>query len=352
MCPLNNNFYGVYKFITIRTLPSGQSVAQQYPYIVETMTVRDSMQAQAKFYMQGTPLTKVLDIGHTSQEITVKAPILVPYTGNNTIPNTLNPPISDGLKLLNDIINLQYTTAGVPNNALPLMSNASITIGVENSEINFTLKSDGDPNNTVNVFNITSGATATGYITTTGLNNSARVAKNYDFFVAFGDFQFFIEEAVVDIKIDTTEKNFLGAYPENYVVPTDGTNGGVYQGDTSYSGWQFPFIAVGGVEITAKGRAMISIDSSGNFTNFKLDPAIIPSDVDALRLASNVTLQKTGQLDLATNSFNIYYTGNSTYTSVIPSLFNISKAVVTMRNANFSKDIMTADFEVRAWSGY
>ena len=138
------------------------------------------MSAEAKFFMQGTPQTKVLDIGHTSESISVKAPILVPTEGNS---------ISDGLQLIWDLTALQYTN-GIPNNFLPLLESAKISIGVENSNVDLVLKSDGDPNNTVNIFEINYGTTAQNYITTTGLNNYGRVAKNYDFFVDFGGLKY------------------------------------------------------------------------------------------------------------------------------------------------------------------
>ena len=185
--PLNNNFYGVYKFVTVRTKPISTNVTGKNPYVIQSLTVSDTMNAQAAFFMQGTPETKVLDISNVSQTIKIEAPILV------APPN--EPAIVDGLQLIWDLANLQYVN-GLPNNSLPLLESANIKISTDKSSVNLTLKSDGDPNNTVNVFEINSGATAQGYIATTNLNNGARVAKNYDFYINIGGFCFFVESAI------------------------------------------------------------------------------------------------------------------------------------------------------------
>ena len=222
---------------------------------------------------------------------------------------------------------------------------------MDNSDIDFTLKSDGDPNNTLNVYQINYGTTAQSYITTTGLNNASRVAKNYDFFIDFGGFKFFVENATINIDIKNSEHNFLGVYPENYIVPTDGLNGGVYQNDASYSGWQFPFIVVGGVTITAKGKASISIDNNTGATvnyTYLTSPAVT---YQALLAAANVTLQQTGLVTFAAENFNIFFSGSTNYPGVIPPLFAINRAVVTSRNIQFTEGLMTADFEVKAWMG-
>lgn len=347
--PLNNNFYGVYKFVTVRTKPISTNTVGLNPYIVQSLRVSDTMQTSAKFYMQGTPLTKILDIGNVSQTINVEAPILVPP------PNS--PGLKDGLQLIWDLANLQYTN-GLPNNSLPLLENAKINISSDKAGISFTLKSDGDPNNTINIFEINSGATAQSYIATTNLVNGARVAKNYDFWVEFGDFCFFIDSVDIDIKVNSTDKNFLGVYqgntlfPNNYQVPQDGLNGGVYtDGDPTYSGWQFPFIAVGGIEITATGKAVISIDANGNFVNYN-NIQSYQTNINDLLAASNVTLQYSGELTTTATNFNIFYSGaGAPLSAVLPPIFATNKAVITTRNSSFSEGMMTTDFTVKAYVG-
>lgn len=346
--PLNNNFYGVYKFATVKTIPYPLSAAARalYPYVIKSLDVNDGMAVQPKFYMQGTPLTKVLDIGNASQEISIKAPVLV----------AVNPDLAiiDGLRLLWDLANSQYTN-GLPNNFLPAMTSAKITIS-NDTNVDITLKSDGDPNNTINVFQITSGALAQSYIDSTNLVNGSRVAKNYDFFINLGGLCYFIENATVDIKINTDDKSFLGQYqgsnlPANYTVPTDGLNEGVYQNDASYSGWQFPFIAVGGIEITASGTAVVSINENGEYINYENIDAV-QTNINDLLAASNVTLQYSGELTTTVNNFNIFYSGaNAPYSGVLPPIFAVNKAVISQRNTSFNNDIMTTNFTVKAYVG-
>jgi len=347
--PLNNTFYGVYKFVTVKTKPISTNVTGLNPYVIQSLQVNDSMQTQAKFYMQGTPLTKVLDIGSVTESISIYPPILVPATGQ--------PAIKDGLQLIWDLANLQYTNF-LPNNSLPLLESAKISISSDKANTSITLKSDGDPNNAINVFQINSGATAQSYITTTNLINGARVAKNYDFWVEIGGFCFFIDSVNIDIKVNSTDKNFLGVYqgntlfPNNYTVPQDGLNGGVYtDGDPSYSGWQFPFIAVGGIEITASGKAIISIDQNGNFVNYN-NIETYQTTVTDLLAASNVTLQYSGELTTTATNFNIFYSGaDAPLSGVLPPVFATNKGVITTRNSSFSEGMMTTDFTVKTYVG-
>lgn len=356
--PLNNSIYGVYKFGLIRTLRA--SIADKYPYIIKNIKVGDSMAASAKFFMQGGPQTKIMDVGPTKQEFNVSAPILV--TANSQSGGTL----LDGLQLLWDICDLQYdaTNNYLPTNRLPLMTSASISIGADQSSIDLTLLSDGDPNNALNTYEIAYGTTAQSYITTTGINNAARVASHYDFFVDFGGLNTYVDSAKIDIKVTSTDKKFLGVFRDgalntDYVVPQDGLNGGEYTpGDPTYSGWQFPFVAVGGIEITATGSATISIaDDTGDKINYKYNTTTL-NTVDDLLAASNVTLQKSGLLVTTVEDFNIFFSGRgSTFTAgqmtgVLPPVFgNTNKAVVTMNNYSFSEGDMKTDFTVKVFVG-
>lgn len=357
--PLNNSFYGVYKFGLIRT--KRNSTAAKYPYVIKSIKVGDSMNASAKFFMQGGPQTKIMDIGATKQEFSVSAPILVTETSRAQTGDLL-----DGLQLFWDICDLQYDSTNnyLPTNNLPLMTSASVSIGADQSSIDFSLLSDGDPNNSLNTYEIAYGTTAQSYITTTGINNAARVASNYDFFVDFGGLKYYVDSAKIDIKVTNTEKKFLGVFQDgtinnDYVVPQDGLNGGVYTPiDPTYSGWQFPFVAVGGVEITATGSATISIsDIDGTKTNYKYN-STAQTTVQDLLAASNVTLQESGVLVTTAENFNIYFSGRGlTWTpgqlsAVLPPVFgNTNKAIITMNNYSFSEGDMKTDFTVKIFVG-
>jgi hypothetical protein len=358
--PLNNNFYGIYKVATIKTNSPTSGIGKN-PYIIEKLDVKDAMDVSAKFFMQGTPLTKILDIGKTTEDITVNAPILVPTSLTQT------PYLQDGLQLLNDLVSLQYPNGiAQPSNSLPIMTKASIRIGVDASSVNFTLKSDGDPNNATNVFQINPGTS--NLVNQIGLANASRVAKYYDFFVNLGGINYYVEDATININIKTEDKTFLGVYnasnPGHVVVPDDGTNNGIWPGglDSTYSGWQFPFVLVGGIEITVSGKAAISIDNTtGAAVNFNYSPStttstgqqpfVSPPPTGTLLGNSNVTLQPSGLLNAPAQNFNIYFTGSQNYSGVLPSAFAVNRAVINSHTSNFSKDQMTVDFEVKAYVG-
>ena len=172
-----------------------------------------------------------------------------------------------------------------------------------------------------------------------------------------GGINYFVENAVINITIKTEEKNFLGVYnalsPGQVVVPDDGTNNGVWPGglDATYSGWQFPFIMVGGIEISITGKASISIDNVTGFPiNFNYSNSTT-TNVPQLRNNANVTLQPSGLLNAPAQNFNIFFTGSQNYSGVLPSAFAINRAVVNSHAASFTSERMEVDFEVKAYVG-
>ena len=109
---------------------------------------------------------------------------------------------------------------------------------------------------------------------------------------------------------------------------------------------------MGGVSIVARGKAVISIDNvTGAITNYNYLSQIVQSDVNALIAAGNVTLQPSGVLRFTTSNFNIFYTGSTTLSGVLPPVFSFNKAVVTTKTSSFNEGVMTADFEVHAYVG-
>jgi hypothetical protein len=349
--PLNNFFYGIYN---IASLNSTGTTPQ--PYIIKNLTVNDTMDSKAEFYMQGTLLPKILNVGHTKESFTVESPILVSTSsvnGNNTL--------KDGRQLLFDFVNYKYgTTVGQINyagnafNSLPMIESITINIGVDESNVNMSLLSDGDPNNSYNIYNIKKGTS--GLVTSVGLNNNARVAKNWDFYVNLGGILYFIENAKITLRAASSEKNFLGAYPFVYnQVPADGLNNGVYTPpDTTYSNWQFPFIAQGVITIEASGKASISINANNDSINF-VNPVSPPNSYPitsraGLLAAANVTLQDTGVFTPGSGSFQVWLANaNSAPIQMIPNALTITNAIITKKNASFTPQMMEVDFSLLAY---
>lgn len=351
---LKNDFYGVYKIGEILTGVNGATTPS--PYIIKELKTTPKMDASAIFYMQGDPRTRILDINHTSETLTVTAPILVPQTGQS--PANL----MDGRILLADKVDNSYTN-GVPNNILPMLVSATLNIGENESNIVMELLSDGDPNNTINVYQISN--TSAALINAIGLNYAARVAKNWDFTVQLGDLIYYLESATIQITVKHNENNFLGVAADNYwasnfnTVPTDGLNNGQWPADIngvadpSYTGWQFPFISVGGITITVSGVGVMTVDSDNpaNNINYNRGANVVSTRPELMALA-NVTLQNPGELTFTQNNFTInqiYKDGSSV--SVIPSAMAVNSAIVTQKTASFSADLLKVNFEVLAFVG-
>jgi hypothetical protein len=349
--PLNNFFYGIYNIASLNSIGSTPQ-----PYIIKNLTVDDTMDSKSEFYMQGTLLPKILSIGHTKESFNVESPILVSTSSVNS-----SNALKDGRQLLFDFVNYKYgTTVGQINyagnafNSLPMIESITINIGVDESNVNMSLLSDGDPNNSYNIYNIKKGTS--GLVTSVGLNNNARVAKNWDFYVNLGGILYFVENAKITLKAASSEKNFLGAYPFVYnQVPADGLNNGVYTPpDTTYSNWQFPFIAQGGITIEASGKASISIDANNDSINF-VNPVSPPNSYPitsraGLLAAANVTLQDAGVFTPGAGSFQVWLANaNSAPIQMIPNALTITNAIVTKKNASFGPQNMEVDFSLLAY---
>lgn len=348
--PLNNYFYGVYNIASINASGLGATA-----YVITSLVPGVTMDAEPEFFMQGTILTKVLNIGHTQETLNVKAPILV----SSDLNSTLN--LKEGRALLNDLVLYKYgsnsnITLGAGFSALPVLQKASIHIGENESYIDFTLLSDGNPDNSTNVYTLQKGTN--NLLNVVGLGvTAARVAKNWDFFVNLGGMNCFVQEATVDIELQTNNFNFLGSAGQGWQytdVPYDGTHGGVWNPTTpeeiaSYSGWQFPFIAVGGAKITASGKAAIALYNDNTSVNFGVSTTIA-YDRASLLQRGNVTLQDTGMLSFGTGSFQFYMSvGSGTTTNVLPPAFTLNNALITQKTANFTPEFMTVDFHVIAF---
>jgi hypothetical protein len=311
-----------------------------------------------------------LDIGNIDETFSVNSPILVPAAGVDFTD------IKDGAQLLKEIAYLQYSQdilsgAYVPNNRLPLLVEADLKIGSQESSISFQLKSDGDPNNTASVYQID-----TGYNSDLGLDSAARVAKNWDFAVQLGDLNYYVKDLNMNLKIETKSNNFLGSY--KYVndvglsgVPFDGLNNGEWsEGEPeigSYTGWQFPFLSIGGISLTASGSAAVSLANDVNagpninFNYINVDSPITTRDEMFTGNGGypgffNVDAQQPGEFTYGSGTtFRVYrLQTNGTTVSLGPSLLpeafdGFNNSIVSMKDIKFSADLLTFNFNVEAF---
>ena len=70
--PINNDILGIYKSVFI-TVAGGTARS----YIVESASRSVTIDASPKVLMQGSPKTRIMDIGGVTETISIQAPILI-----------------------------------------------------------------------------------------------------------------------------------------------------------------------------------------------------------------------------------------------------------------------------------
>lgn len=356
--PLNNNFFGVYKSFNF----GGKKV------VASNVTRNRQMQTSPVNYVQGTPKARVLDISGVSESLSVDAPLFVGSGSSVDGRSICNQKIKEILGLENQIA------------VLPVLSEASFSIGAEQSSVSLTLESDGDPNNT-QAFEIRSDEIPeldpVGY-------GPTRLAKFYDFRVQLGNRKFFITSANLQVSAQTEKKYFFipgewgdfrgwgKIYNDVPYGPAGQPNELTYQASTGTGsstlvidrgnndisfqpGTQFPFLGVAGIQVKGSGSAAVlleDIDDNGDFigTNESINLSLEPGTTD-------MTLQDPGIVRTEAANFKIEIydprwaaEGGSGigWSSLLPDL-DLSKAVVHSSNFKLGTGIMTVDFNFSCW---
>jgi hypothetical protein len=340
--PIRNELLGVFKTLRI----GGNRFV-----LAETASRTRSMDVQAKTYIQGTPKTRILDIGGASETINLAMPILI---GPGSA--------LDGRSLLLE----QITNALNPSSAtLPLIENASISINESQTSITLQLMSDGDPNQppVFEVFgDVPAGFDGAGNNVPSYLLDPAlagcptRLARFYDFRVNLAGYFMYVMDAKIQVQVQTTKNYFLGG-------TTDCDAGNDVQDLARNWGTQFPFIGVSGVTISGSGKAAVlleDINSDYDFDDYDRPYAWEEGD-ESLNLSygenagSDITLQLPGQSVCVPSDFclNIYNKTTTEWESLFwdgtQSVVDLSKSVVKSSSFNVSTGLLTAEFEFFCW---
>jgi len=333
--PINNDILGIYKSVFI-TVAGGTARS----YIVESASRSVSIEASPKVLMQGSPKTRILDIGGVSETISIQAPILIGGGAS-----------ADGRAIATQKINeiLDPTSA-----TLPILKSASYSINEGGGSVSLTLESDGDSGVGTSAFYVVNSNTPHPSLNPVGTGGSGttafgptRVARFYDFRAQIGDRKFFIQEASVEVSVETQKTYFINPY--DFVDPSAGYqltgNGGtslpsVFGGSgISYKyGTQFPHIGVNGLTISGKGKG-----------------AVVVGSTYASETTAGVTTQQAGRTVLASagsvtfaleiaeqSGFN--YLAAPAWASLIPGI-GLSKAIINATNFSVSTGILTVDFD-------
>ena len=333
--PINNDILGIYKSVFI-TVAGGTARS----YIVESASRSITIDASPKVLMQGSPKTRIMDIGGVTETISIQAPILIGGGAS-----------ADGRAIATQKINeiLDPTTA-----TLPILKSASYSINEGGGSVSLTLESDGDSGVGTSAFFVVNSNTPHPSLNPVGTGGSGttafgptRVARFYDFRAQIGDRKYFIQEASIDVTVETQKTYFINPY--DFTDPmysyTLGGGGGtslpsVFGGNgISYKyGTQFPHIGVNGLTISGKGKGAVVVGSTyasettAGVTTQAAGKTILASSGD-VTFALDVAQQTGFQMSAAT-----------TWGSLIPGI-GLSKAIINATNFSVSTGILTVDFD-------
>lgn len=333
--PINNDILGIYKSVFI-TVAGGTARS----YIVESASRSITIDASPKVLMQGSPKTRIMDVGGVTETISIQAPILIGGGAS-----------ADGRSIATQKINeiLDPTSA-----TLPILKSASYSINEGGGSVSLTLESDGDVGTGTSAFFVVNSNTPHPSLNPVGTGGSGttafgptRVARFYDFRAQIGDRKFFIQEASVEVSVETQKTYFINPY--DFADPDAGYkltgNGGtslpsVFGGSgISYKyGTQFPHIGVNGLTISGKGKG-----------------AVVVGSTYASETTAGVTTQSAGRTVLASagsvtfaleiaeqTGFNM--SAAPVWASLIPGI-GLSKAMINATNFSVSTGILTVDFD-------
>ena len=346
--PLNNNFLGIYKTVKI----NGKRVA------LNSFNRNLNMETNSQPYLIGTQKSKVLNIGGVSESLVLSSNLLV-GSGASV----------DGRSLANTKI-LEILDA--ENAQLPVMSSFDYSIGSDNCTVTINLESDGNPNNT-SVFEIRSDDIPE----LDPSNGETRLAKFYDFRVRIGQRECFIISGNISFKSEIDKKYFIipgywsdyrgwgdpniagNAITNSSIGSTNITISG--NGVTYQTGTQFPFFGIGPLIVSGSGKAAVFLenltDNGGTGSSSFLDSGET-TNLNLKTGTTDLTLQDPGivryenvdlKLDIYDQAYYDAYPAGMGWTSLLPSVLDLSKCVVHTSNFNLNPGMMTVDFNFTSW---
>jgi hypothetical protein len=332
--PINNDILGIYKQVYVLT--SGTAIS----YIVESANRNVSIDAQPKVLIAGSPKTRIMDIGGVTETISITAPMLIgggaAYDGRALVGNKIT-----------EILNPATAT-------LPILKSASYSISEGGGSVSVTLESDGNAasgNSGFYLVNSTTPHPSLNPVGTGGSGTSAfgptRVARFYDFRAKIGGRQYFIQEANVDVNVETSKAYFINPY--NFTDPNDGyrySGGGGTVIPSVLGGFgiswaygsQFPHIGVNGITISGKGKG-----------------AVVVGSTYASETTAGITTQTAGKTILASTedvTFALEIAGGTggnpgvvaTWQDLIAGI-GLSKSIINATAFSVSTGILTVEFD-------
>jgi hypothetical protein len=332
--PINNDILGIYKQVYVLT--SGTAIS----YIVESANRNVSIDAQPKVLIAGSPKTRIMDIGGVTETISITAPMLIgggaAYDGRALVGNKIT-----------EILNPATAT-------LPILKSASYSISEGGGSVSVTLESDGNAASGNSGFYLVNSTTPHPSLNPVGTGGSGttafgptRVARFYDFRAKIGGRQYFIQEANVDVNVETSKAYFINPY--DFIDPNNGyrySGGGGTVIPSVLGGFgiswaygsQFPHIGVNGITISGKGKG-----------------AVVVGSTYASETTAGITTQTAGKTILASTedvTFALEIAGGTggnpgvvaTWQDLIAGI-GLSKSIINATAFSVSTGILTVEFD-------
>jgi hypothetical protein len=285
-----------------------------------------------------------MDIGGITETISISAPILIgggaAYDGRALVGNKIT-----------EILNPASAT-------LPILKSASYSISEGGGSVSITLESDGYSGSGNSGFYIVNSTTPHPSLNPVGTGGSGttafgptRVARFYDFRAKIGGRQYFIQEASVDVNVETQKTYFINPYnfsdpTAGYGSPTIGGGGGGTallsqlsgNGISIVYGSQFPHIGVNGITISGKGKGAVVVGSNyASETTAGITTQA--AGVTVLASAEDVTFA----LEIAGTAGN-NPNGTPTWQNLIAGI-GLSKSIINATSFSVSTGILTVEFD-------
>ena len=285
-----------------------------------------------------------MDIGGITETISISAPILIgggaAYDGRALVGNKIT-----------EILNPASAT-------LPILKSASYSISEGGGSVSITLESDGYSGSGNSGFYIVNSTTPHPSLNPVGTGGSGttafgptRVARFYDFRAKIGGRQYFIQEASVDVNVETQKTYFINPYnfsdpTAGYGSPSIGGGGGGTallsqlsgNGISIVYGSQFPHIGVNGITISGKGKGAVVVGSNyASETTAGITTQA--AGVTVLASAEDVTFA----LEIAGTTGN-NMAGTPTWQNLIAGI-GLSKSIINATSFSVSTGILTVEFD-------
>jgi hypothetical protein len=285
-----------------------------------------------------------MDIGGITETISISAPILIgggaAYDGRALVGNKIT-----------EILNPASAT-------LPILKSASYSISEGGGSVSVTLESDGYSGSGNSGFYIVNSTTPHPSLNPVGTGGSGttafgptRVARFYDFRAKIGGRQYFIQEASVDVNVETQKTYFINPYnfsdpTAGYGSPSIGGGGGGTallsqlsgNGISIVYGSQFPHIGVNGITISGKGKGAVVVGSNYASETTAGITTQAPG-ITVLASAEDVTFA----LEIAGTAGN-NPNGTPTWQNLIAGI-GLSKSIINATSFSVSTGILTVEFD-------